>query len=175
MKPQKRPNGRDDDPQAALRRARTFFARNPEAEARAARQRDLCEDLVTLGFSPNEAPAISNPLPEAAALTRLAVAVQGEPISDEGLGRIKAVIAAELTRYGESLLHDYVMNYVSSFGGDPFTKEPLLVQLTQVRRILEHVLESGDMGRVALAMATLRKIEEHLQQQAPEASAPPTD
>jgi hypothetical protein len=30
------------------------------------------------------------------------------------------------------------------------------------------------MGRVALAMATLRKIEEHLQQQAPEASAPPT-
>ena len=171
------PDGRDDDPLAALRRARACLNTNasPEAAARTARLQTLREDLEALGLAPDRPPAINDPLPVAAALTRLAVAVQGEPIRGEGLSRIKAVIAAELTRYGESLLHDYVMNYVSSFGGDPFTKEPLLVQLTQVRRILEHVLESGDMGRVALAMATLRKIEEHLQQQAPEASAPPTD
>jgi hypothetical protein len=53
--------------------------------------------------------------------------------------------------------------------------EPLLVQLAEVRRILEHVLMSGDMGRVALVLAIIRKIEEHLQQHAPEASAQPTD
>jgi hypothetical protein len=169
------PDGRDDDPQAALRRARTFFTLNPEAEARAARLRSLGEDLEALGLAPNQAPAINDPLPAAAALTRLAVAVQGGPIRGVGLGRIKAVIAAELTRYGEALLHEFDLDYLNRSGGDPFTEEPLLVQLAEVRWILEHVLTSGDMGRVALVLAIILKIEERLRQQAPEASAQPTD
>jgi hypothetical protein len=169
------PNGRDDDPQARLRRARTFFTRNPEAQARAARLRVLGEDLEALGLAPNQAPAINGPLPVAAALTRLAVAVRGEPIRGEGLGRIKTVIEAELIRYGEALLHEFDLDYLMWSGGGPFTEEPLLVQLAEVRRILEHVLTSGDMGRVALVLAVIQKIEEHLQQHATEASAQPTD
>jgi hypothetical protein len=165
------------DPLAALRRARACLNTNasPEAAARTARLQTLREDLEALGLAPNQAPAINDPLPVAAALTRLAVALQGEPIPSAGLARIRGVVLAELTSYGEALLHEFDLDYLNWSGGDPFTEEPLLVQLAEVRRILEHVLTSGDMGRVALVLAIIRKIEEHLQQQAPEASAQPTD
>jgi hypothetical protein len=169
-------NGRLD-PLAALRRARACLNTNasPEAAARTARLQTLGEDLEALGLAPDRPPAITGPLAVSAALTRLAAAVQGEPIRSAGLARIRGVVLAELTSYGEAMLAEFDLDYSNWSAGDAFSEEPLAIQLAEVRRILEHVLTSGDMGRVALVLAIIRKIEEHLRQQAPAASAQPTD
>jgi hypothetical protein len=157
------PDGRLD-PKAVFDRARACLNTNasPEAAARTARLQTLREDLEALGLAPDRPPAITGPL-VSAALTRLAAAVQGEPIPSAGLARIRGVVLAELTSYGEAMLAEFDLDYLNWSGGDAFTAEPLLVQLAEVRRILEHVLTSGDMGQVALVLAIIRKIEVHLE------------